>query len=108
MFHLIRFGKNKVDVNKTAYMLLISAILILFLAAGRRIKYAPQPKGFVYIPSGSQDSEPMHAFWMSETEISNEEYRLFLKDLADSGKMDLHKSSYPDTNILKERLWVGA
>ena len=35
--------------------------------------------------------------WMQKTEVSNAEFRLFLKDLKDKGRMDEWKAYYPDT-----------
>lgn len=77
----------------------------------------PQPSGYVYCPAGTlnyvlpdlntTDSVTIVAFWMKETEVTNAEYGEFLKDLLDSGKVELHNFCYPDTALLKEELWIG-
>ncbi len=101
----------------------ISLGLILSLSSGKKLKYMPQPEGFVYVPSGTMskplDPNPVFshspsmqysisALWMSETEVTNLEYRLFLKDLLDSGKLNLYKQAYPDTTKLKHLYWIGS
>lgn len=68
---------------------------------GRRVWFHPNPFGMVYIPSGSfhtgqSDQDIFHsylapnkqmtisAFWMDETEITNNEYRQFVQYVIDS------------------------
>ncbi|MEZ4923173.1 MAG: SUMF1/EgtB/PvdO family nonheme iron enzyme [Crocinitomicaceae bacterium] len=59
------------------------------------------PENYVFIPSGAIEMEgekySCAAFWMSKHEVTNYEYRQFLKSLKDANRMDEYKTALPDT-----------
>lgn len=76
-----------------------------------------QPWGYVYFGAQAKDinvsalHDSQYVFscrqfinaplYISQTEITNRQYRLFLKSLLDSGRMDLYQKAYPDTMALR-------
>ena len=77
------------------------AILITFSFTFKNKKFKG-PEGFVFIPSGTVtvDSDSKYscaAFWMSDHEVTNKEYRDFLKSLKKSGKTGEFENALPDT-----------
>lgn len=71
----------------------------------------PQPKGFVYVPTGKYEVDgkeyTSHAFWMAETEVTNQQYRAYLADVA--GDTPPLKAIYniPDSTVLQNELWIS-
>ena len=72
----------------------------------------PQPKGFVYVPTGTlNDYEGKKvsnaAFWMAETEVTNKQYREYLEDVA--GETPPVEAIYnvPDNVVLQNDLWIS-
>lgn len=95
-------------MKKNILIILMFFIVTSFISKSKKpMKFMPQPKGFVYIPSGTCNNLSFKGFWMSETEVTNQQYSLFLKDLLDSGKNDLFKLAYPDTLMMKSKQWIG-
>lgn len=78
-----------------------ATLLALFAFIPVSKKKLDVPKSYVFVPS--QTIEPygdpvsVQAFFMSQHEVTNAEYREFLADLKKSGNQDLYKASYPDT-----------
>lgn len=97
--------KNKNQLRH--YLLLFFPFLFISAIQEKSINWTPQPKGFVYIPSGTMNGHSISAHWMSETEITNAQYREYLKDLIDSGYTQQYNLAYPDTVKIKSKLWVG-
>jgi formylglycine-generating enzyme required for sulfatase activity len=64
------------------------------------------PEGYVFIPSGSIEMEGQiyscAAFWMSDHEVTNAEYREFLDALKAEGKMEDYNKAVPDTAAWNE------
>jgi formylglycine-generating enzyme required for sulfatase activity len=56
-------------------------------------KYALVPSGDVFI---NGDRISVESFYISKTEVTNEEYNRFLQDIRASGKSDLYNSYLPD------------
>lgn len=98
--------KNKL-ITKHWFLLLLLPLLFISATKKKKYKSMPQPQGFVYIPSGALNGHSVSAFWMSETEITNAQYHLFLNDLIDSGYKEQYLLAYPDTAALKIKQWIG-
>src|SRR5689334_2209500 len=105
-------GMLRTFANKKVRNASIAAVIVLLACGpadtgdltgvpGRRPWFHPQPPGTIYVPSGTfhtgqadQDIfqsyiEPnkqmtITAFWMDETEITNNEYRQFVDHVVDS------------------------
>lgn len=101
--------KNKIqNVQHRGYLLFLLSLFFISSTSTKKYKWMPQPKGFVYIPSGTHNGKAFNAFWMSETEVTNAQYQAFLTDLKDSGLMSQYALAYPDTTKLKTKQWLGA
>ena len=83
---------------KTLVILLAAALAFSFTQKNKKFK---GPEGFVFVPSGKTSPEGEEyscaAFWMSDHEVTNGEYRFFLKDLKAEDRMDEYHKAYPDT-----------
>ena len=89
---------------KSALLLLFSCIVCLNLTA----KESPKIKkidGFVYVPSGSYQTDNANisimSFWMSECEVTNPQYREFLSDLKTQNRTTDFNRALPDTAAWK-------
>jgi len=82
---------------KTILFTLASFLLTIGTFAGK----VKTPKGFVFIPSSSSKIEGKEmstmAFYMAAHEVTNAEYRAFLKDLKKSEQDSLFQIACPDT-----------
>jgi len=72
----------------------------------------PQPKGFVYVPTGTiadynGEKASNLAFWMMDTEVTNRQYREYLADVA--GETPPVEAIYnaPDSIVLQNELWIS-
>lgn len=83
---------------KRVILFLIVCVFSLSFISSKKIK---SPEGFVFIPSGSTEFEgkkySCQAFWMLDHEVTNFEYRQFLKQLILDGRVDEYKKCLPDT-----------
>jgi hypothetical protein len=85
---------------------LITLILIFGFAKQSFQQNNPKvPKGFVFIPAGKTiingEKISINAFLMSENEITNGQYQIFLSDLKKSNKMDEYEIAKIDTSLWK-------
>jgi formylglycine-generating enzyme required for sulfatase activity len=83
---------------------LITLILIFGFAKQSFQQNNPKvPKGFVFIPAGKTiingEKISINAFLMSENEITNGQYQIFLSDLKKSNKMDEYEIAKIDTSL---------
>jgi len=82
-----------------------AAIIILSLtfiyATFPAKQFVKNPKGYVFVPMGTLITNgktvSCQAFYIKKTEVTNEEYKIFLNDLKKQGKMDEYKIAYPDS-----------
>lgn len=82
-------------------------VAILSFSSRKRPDYMPQPRWYVYVPTGTMINEAnknvsIHAFWMSWTEITNAQYREYLSDIGSSAKF-----AEPDSSVLNKQLWIN-
>lgn len=66
------------------------------------------PDGFVFVPAGNLGDSAVNEFYISATEVSNSEYRLFIQDLVDSGATELARMAVPDTLRWADSAWGAA
>jgi formylglycine-generating enzyme required for sulfatase activity len=55
-------------------------------------------KDYVFVPGGSEGESQLHEFYISSTEVTNRQYRVFIQDLADSGATEKLKLAMVDTS----------
>ncbi|MFN5417275.1 MAG: formylglycine-generating enzyme family protein [Flavobacteriia bacterium] len=65
-------------------------------------------KQFAHVPSGlvvvGKDTGSVQAFYISKTEVTNKEYKLFLADLKAQNRLEEYALCLPDTNAWSTRL----
>ncbi|MGB0850926.1 MAG: formylglycine-generating enzyme family protein [Bacteroidia bacterium] len=90
-------------------VLLMAAMLvsILSFSSSKRLGYMPQPRWYVYVPTGTMFNEDgknvsINAFWMSWTEITNAQYKEYLADVDST-----MPHTKPDTSMLNSQLWIN-
>lgn len=93
-------------------LILILPVLALMSFANRvGPVFMPQPKGFVYIPTGTTHiggkQISNHAFWMSSTEVTNEEYQAYLDAVSIESPPIKAIYGRPDTNVINHQLWIS-
>jgi formylglycine-generating enzyme required for sulfatase activity len=80
---------------------LIPLSLIFIFSTGPANRYMKDPKGYAFVPMGTLINNgktvSCQAFYIKKTEVTNEEYKVFLNDLKKQGKMDEYKIAYPDS-----------
>jgi len=86
---------------KSTLLLFFTCIFCLTLSA----KESPKIKkieDFIFIPSGTFETDSVivsiMSFWMSESEVTNNQYRLFLTDLKTQNRTKDFLKALPDTN----------
>lgn len=85
--------------------------ILLFLAVIGALSFTQKskkfkgPENYVFIPSGAIEMEgekySCAAFWMSDHEVTNAEYRFFLQHLAKDNRIEDLKIAAPDTTQWK-------
>ncbi|MFI5172612.1 MAG: formylglycine-generating enzyme family protein, partial [Chitinophagales bacterium] len=101
-------------MKRTGYPLAIMFILAFASFAPSKSPYKfIRKQGFVYIPSGNYRSAPdaitsIQGFYMSSSEITNEQYREYLLDLKSKGKSEeLLKATIDKKNWLNAEFPSG-
>lgn len=102
---------SKIIPMKKLQTTIILFVLLLFAISGtdksKKIK-APfkTPKEFVFVPAGefasNEKKENINAFFISESEVSNTQYREFLADLKAKGKIEDLKIAIYDSSKWNE------
>jgi sulfatase modifying factor 1 len=83
---------------------LIAALTSLFAFEynSNKKEFKKLKKNFSYVPSGqgviANDTFSVQGFYISKTEVTNEEYQLFLQDLKANNKMKEYKICLPDSS----------
>ena len=81
--------------------LVVFTIILTCLSFTYKSKKFKGIEGYVFIPTGVTEREgkkySCHAFYMSDHEVTNKEYRTFLNQLKEDGNMGDYKKAYPDT-----------
>jgi len=89
------------SINIRVIVLLLMGVFVLTSFVPGKKKIVKAPEGFVFIPSGTtnidEDSVSVQAFFMSQKEVTNKQYRTFLADLKASGDLEGFRTALPDT-----------
>ena len=89
-------------------LLVLGVILAVSFTAK---KFKMKKENLVYIPSGTfylnDDSISVMSMYMSPTEVTNKEYRLFLNDLKKQGRTEDLKTAKVDTSLWEKDLKYG-
>jgi formylglycine-generating enzyme required for sulfatase activity len=86
-------------------MILVAPLILINLAGtkGGKENAVKVPRGFVYIPLGSAKIDgkiqTIPSFYMSETEVTNAQYQVFLDDLIKQGRTKEYESAKPDNSL---------
>ncbi|MFT5513262.1 MAG: sulfatase activating formylglycine-generating enzyme [Bacteroidia bacterium] len=77
-----------------------------------KVVFQKQPKGMVYIPTGTYNSESgvktnITPIWMQEKEVTNEQYLEYLNELRDSSLTDSFLKAYPDTSLINKEFCIS-
>jgi formylglycine-generating enzyme required for sulfatase activity len=93
-------------MRKIAVLSIGLTLLILVFVSAKKDKnddFFKDPKGFVFIPMGSAEIDgktmTFQAFYISQTEITNGQYQLFLDDLIKQGKTKEYEIAKIDTSL---------
>lgn len=82
--------------------LVLVLIFVLFAFSEKEMKQKNLVKSLAFVPSGKvvlgKDTSTVQAFYISKTEVSNQEYRIFLADLKAKNRMEDYKIALPDTS----------
>lgn len=77
-------------------------MFLLFAFSNRDMKQKAMAKSLTFVPSGrvvlGKDTTTVQAFYISKTEVSNQEYRIFLADLKANNRMEEYNIALPDTS----------
>jgi formylglycine-generating enzyme required for sulfatase activity len=81
----------------------VSILILVFLFSfGLKSKKDPILKSFAFVPSGKvfigKDSLTVQSFYISKTEVTNGEYKVFLEDLKAKNNLEDYKIALPDTS----------
>lgn len=86
------------------YLVLLFSLILFLGCASRRTPLMPQPKDFVYIPSGKLSYDTVNydvaSFYMTETTVTNKQYRIYLDAV---GK----KLPTVAETLIKNELWIS-
>lgn len=97
----------KTMIVKLSTLLLGFILFIAFTPADIKQGFVGHPKGYIFVPmttyivvddTGKSASRSIQAFYISETEVTNKQYREFLDDLLIQGKTEDYSLALPDTN----------
>ncbi len=97
-----------IESKVSLFAALIAGSMLLSAFVSYNKKQQKPPEGFVLVPSGKtiigKDTISVQAFWISKTEISNEDYREFLADLKANGDLVSYNKALPDTLQWRDKL----
>lgn len=97
-------------IKKTIFIVFIT-FLVSFSLNSISISIKKTKKNLAFVPSGEvvleNDSISVQSFYITKTEVTNAEYKLFLNDLKLNNKIKEYKICVPDT-VQWEKLTLGA
>lgn len=72
----------------------------------------PIPWNMVYVPTGFAtingiSDQPMPAFLMEYTEVTNGQYKEYLQHLQDESLLQVLGNAYPDTTLINRQIWIS-